>query len=131
MKSAAVRCLLLALSALSCQFLRAQSPVPEVVKLDPAKGSPFNGGVFEGWGTSLCCSHRFEKKPGPCSCSCSSVLRVSCMMFSTMGCLGWDDAASAAGSAAAARMRWIGRFMLNSFRVKIVGWESHQYNTTS
>ena len=54
MKSSAVRCLLLALSALSCQFLRAQSPATEVVKLDPAKGSPFNSGVFEGWGTSLC-----------------------------------------------------------------------------
>ena len=54
MKFSAVRCLLLALTALSCQFLSAQSPSSRIVKLDPAKGSPFNGGVFEGWGTSLC-----------------------------------------------------------------------------
>lgn len=25
-----------------------------ILHIDPAKGSPFNGGVFEGWGTSLC-----------------------------------------------------------------------------
>lgn len=28
-------------------------PVTEI-KLDPATASPFNGGIFEGWGTSLC-----------------------------------------------------------------------------
>ena len=54
MKSTVLRCLLLAVSALSCQLLRAQSPASAVVKLDPTEGSPFNGGVFEGWGTSLC-----------------------------------------------------------------------------
>ena len=25
-----------------------------ILAIDPTKGSPFNGGVFEGWGTSLC-----------------------------------------------------------------------------
>ena len=48
---------LLAAAAMLCTILSAQSPVKEAeIRLDPAasNGSPFNGGVFEGWGTSLC-----------------------------------------------------------------------------
>lgn len=30
------------------------TPSPIIIKLDPAKGSAFNNGIFEGWGTSLC-----------------------------------------------------------------------------
>ncbi len=57
MKASSLRCLLLAASAMLCTVLSAQSPrrtQQSVVTLDPAKGSPFNNGVFEGWGTSLC-----------------------------------------------------------------------------
>lgn len=57
MKASSLRCLLLAASAMLCTVLSAQSPrrtQQSVVALDPAKGSPFNNGVFEGWGTSLC-----------------------------------------------------------------------------
>lgn len=56
MKASSLRCLLFAAGAMLCTVLSAQSPrrTPSVVTLDPAKGSPFNGGVFEGWGTSLC-----------------------------------------------------------------------------
>ena len=57
MKASSLSCLLLAASAMLCTVLSAQSPrrtQQSVVTLDPAKGSPFNNGVFEGWGTSLC-----------------------------------------------------------------------------
>ena len=42
--------------ALFCSVVAAQTPRSgsDVIKLDPANGSPLNGGVFEGWGTSLC-----------------------------------------------------------------------------
>lgn len=32
----------------------AAANAPVSFKLDPSKGSPFNNGIFEGWGTSLC-----------------------------------------------------------------------------
>ena len=56
MKASSVRCLLVLAAAMLCTVLSAQSNsrTPAVVALDPAKGSPFNDGVFEGWGTSLC-----------------------------------------------------------------------------
>ena len=61
MKTNPVRSILLFTAVLLCTILSARSTrlaaedVPEV-RLDPAEssGSPFNGGVFEGWGTSLC-----------------------------------------------------------------------------
>ena len=56
MKAPSVRRFLLVAAAMLCTALSAQAPrrVPSAIKLDPADGSPFNGGVFEGWGTSLC-----------------------------------------------------------------------------
>ena len=56
MKASSVRSLLVLAAAMLCTVLSAQSSsrTPAVVTLDPAKGSPFNDGVFEGWGTSLC-----------------------------------------------------------------------------
>ena len=56
MKASSVRRLVLLAAAIFCTVLSAQSVrrTTEVVTLDPGKGSPFNGGVFEGWGTSLC-----------------------------------------------------------------------------
>lgn len=48
---------LLAAAAMLCTALSAQNPVKTAeIRLDPAaaNGSPFNSGVFEGWGTSLC-----------------------------------------------------------------------------
>ena len=56
MKSASASRLLLAAAAMLCTVLFADAPrrVEIQVKLDPDDGSPFNGGVFEGWGTSLC-----------------------------------------------------------------------------
>ena len=57
MRNAATQRLLLAAAAMLCTVLSAQSPIQDAeIRLDPAaaNGSPFNGGVFEGWGTSLC-----------------------------------------------------------------------------
>ena len=56
MKISAVHRLLIFSATMFCTVLSAQSNSrpPAVVKLDPTKGSPFNDGVFEGWGTSLC-----------------------------------------------------------------------------
>ena len=57
MKNASARCLLLAAAAALCPLLSAQSPIRTAeIRLVPADryASPFNGGVFEGWGTSLC-----------------------------------------------------------------------------
>ena len=56
MKASSVRRLLVLAAAMCCTILSAQSNrrTPSTVVLDPAKGSPFNDGVFEGWGTSLC-----------------------------------------------------------------------------
>ena len=55
MKKTILRCLTL-VSVMLCTLLSAQSPLQaEIqVKLDPEECSPFNNGVFEGWGTSLC-----------------------------------------------------------------------------
>ena len=56
MKTSAVHRVFVLSAAMFCTVLSAQSNnrMPTVVKLDPTKGSPFNDGVFEGWGTSLC-----------------------------------------------------------------------------
>ena len=56
MKASSVRRILVLAAAMLCTVLSAQSNrrTPSTVVLDPAKGSPFNDGVFEGWGTSLC-----------------------------------------------------------------------------
>ena len=56
MKASSVRRFLVLAAAMLCTVLSAQSNTrtPAVITLDPAKGSPFNDGVFEGWGTSLC-----------------------------------------------------------------------------
>ena len=56
MKASAVHRLLVFSATMFCTVLSAQprNHAPMVIKLDPAKGSPFNDGVFEGWGTSLC-----------------------------------------------------------------------------
>lgn len=56
MKASSVRRILVLAAAMLCTVLSAQSGrrISSVVVLDPAKGSPFNDGVFEGWGTSLC-----------------------------------------------------------------------------
>jgi len=58
MKAFSLRCLLAAAAATVCTALSAQTPrrtqQQSVIRLDPDDGSPFNGGVFEGWGTSLC-----------------------------------------------------------------------------
>ena len=56
MKASSVYRFLVLSATMFCTVLSAQSDnrMPTVVKLDPAKGSPFNDGVFEGWGTSLC-----------------------------------------------------------------------------
>ena len=56
MKASSVRSFLVLAAAMLCTVLSAQSNsrTPATVTLDPAKGSPFNDGVFEGWGTSLC-----------------------------------------------------------------------------
>ena len=56
MKASSVRRILVLAAVMLCTVLSAQSNrrTPSVIVLDPAKGSPFNDGVFEGWGTSLC-----------------------------------------------------------------------------
>ena len=57
MKVPPVRSLLLSSAALFCTILSAQSPVNSArIALIPTDryASPFNDGVFEGWGTSLC-----------------------------------------------------------------------------
>lgn len=56
MKASSVRLFLVLAAAMLCTVLSAQSNrrTTSTVVLDPAKGSPFNDGVFEGWGTSLC-----------------------------------------------------------------------------
>ena len=56
MKATTIRRILVLAAAMLCTVLSAQSDrrTPETIVLDPAKGSPFNNGVFEGWGTSLC-----------------------------------------------------------------------------
>lgn len=57
MKTKLLRNLLISAAAMLCAALSAQSPVMDAeIALDPApaNSSPFNGGVFEGWGTSLC-----------------------------------------------------------------------------
>jgi len=56
MKATSVRRLLVLAAAVFCTVLSAQTNrgTPAAIVLDPAKGSPFNDGVFEGWGTSLC-----------------------------------------------------------------------------
>ena len=56
MKASSVRRILVLASAMLCTVLSAQSSrrTPATIVLDPANGSPFNDGVFEGWGTSLC-----------------------------------------------------------------------------
>lgn len=56
MKASSVRRFLLLAATMLCTALSAQSNrrTASAVVLDPAKGSPFNDGVFEGWGTSLC-----------------------------------------------------------------------------
>ena len=43
-------------TSMLCTIVPAQTSHsgPDIIKLDPANGSPLNGGVFEGWGTSLC-----------------------------------------------------------------------------
>jgi len=57
MTTASARRLFLAAAVmLCCTAFSADSPrrTEIQVKLDPGECSPFNGGVFEGWGTSLC-----------------------------------------------------------------------------
>jgi len=57
MKASILRASALAAAAMLCTALSAQSPVMTAeIRLDPtaSNGSPFNDGVFEGWGTSLC-----------------------------------------------------------------------------
>ena len=56
MKTSAVHRVFVLSAAMFCTVLSAQpsNHAPMVIKLDLAKGSPFNDGVFEGWGTSLC-----------------------------------------------------------------------------
>jgi O-glycosyl hydrolase len=57
MKKTIPQRLLLSAAAMLCTVLSAQSPILDAeISLTPtaSNGSPFNGGVFEGWGTSLC-----------------------------------------------------------------------------
>ena len=57
MKTASACRLLFAAAVMLCTLVFSADVPRRVViqvKLDPASGSPFNGGVFEGWGTSLC-----------------------------------------------------------------------------
>ena len=53
---ASAKLLIAVVTTMLCTVIPAQTPRsgPDVIKLDPDNGSPLNGGVFEGWGTSLC-----------------------------------------------------------------------------
>jgi len=55
MKAPLLSTTVLSAAALLCTILSAQSPASHpFITLNPDDGSPFNDGVFEGWGTSLC-----------------------------------------------------------------------------
>ena len=54
MKASLIGSSVLSAAALLSTVLSAQTPADQTFTLNPADGSPFNGGVFEGWGTSLC-----------------------------------------------------------------------------
>ncbi|MBQ9212067.1 MAG: hypothetical protein IJ153_10255 [Clostridia bacterium] len=57
MNHSAKRCISLLLSLLMVAgpgISRGESEADLIIEVDPGRVSPVNGGVFEGWGTSLC-----------------------------------------------------------------------------